>query len=72
MDDTTLCRSQSRYGKCGRTHNHNTPHAVPIGDGIWYGYERGGKPIGYGYFTGDTFIPAEPVGATGSQAADRG
>ena len=41
------CRSRSRYGQCGLS-EHPGDHAVPIGDGVWFGYTRGnGKPIGY-------------------------
>lgn len=54
---TPACRSHTRYGRCGLTHQHDGFHAVPIGDGVWYGYERGGKPLGYGHLTGGTFQP---------------
>lgn len=55
-----LCRSRSRYGLCGRTGKHHGPYAVPIGDGVWYGYDRAGRhvsPLGYGHLHGDTFTP---------------
>jgi hypothetical protein len=52
------CRSRSRFGCCGRPQQHDGPHAVPIGDGMSYGYRRGGGALGYGHFHGDEFCQA--------------
>jgi hypothetical protein len=49
------CRSRTRYGRCGRPTQHGGPHAMPVGDGVWYGYADGRTPLGYGRFDGDTF-----------------
>lgn len=57
---STTCRSRSQYGRCGRTGKHAGPHAVPIGDGVWYGYRRARRattPLGYGRLHGDAFVP---------------
>lgn len=49
---TRTCRSQSRFGHCGLPGGHDGFHAVPIGDGVWFGYEpdRWGESVGYGKF----------------------
>ncbi len=63
VGEQTKCRSRSKYGRCGRLNKHNGPHAVPIGDSVWYGYVNGRTPLGYGQLDGDTFMPAtDPKG----------
>ncbi len=62
---TTLCRSRSRYGRCGRPTKHKGPHGVPIGDGLWYGYTPGGHPLGYGHFVRDVFARLEAAARGG-------
>lgn len=55
VPSTRSCRSQSQYGRCRRPSKHVGPHGVPIGGGVWFGYERGGQPHGYGHFDGNDF-----------------
>ncbi len=35
---------------------HAGDHAVPIGDGIVFGYRRKGRAIGYGRLVGDEVV----------------
>lgn len=55
---TRRCRSRAKYGRCGRPSKHAGPHGVPVGDDFWFGYQPGGKPLGYGRFNGDQFASA--------------
>jgi hypothetical protein len=58
------CRSRSRFGHCGRLAGHAGPHAVPIGDGLSFGYAiRQGKAtaFGYGHLVGDVLCVAHPA-----------
>lgn len=72
----TRCRSKSPFGACGLTIRHGGPrHAVPIGDGLWFGYRGGGRlavAVGYGKFHGRRWCtlpcycntPADQLGLT--------
>ena len=64
---TRRCQSRSGFGKCGREAKHQPPHAVPLGDGVWFGYERGGMSLGYGHFHDGAFVDC---GRTGWQCKD--
>jgi len=40
---------------------HAAPHAVPIGDDVWFGYlttRTTSRPLGFGHFDGDTYNPS--------------
>jgi hypothetical protein len=56
---TTLCRSRSRFGRCGLEAGHGGDmHAVEIGDDVWFGYHSGrgqSASVGYGRFEPDGF-----------------
>jgi hypothetical protein len=54
-----LCRSRSRFGRCGRDVHHADPHAVPVGDDVWFAYLGRGRlavPLGYGQFVAEPEI----------------
>lgn len=48
VETTETCDNSGEYGACGFASGHKGNHAVPIGDGVWFGYTpRTGKPTGY-------------------------